>query len=148
MLTPLEDLFPGLQSSPYVVTSPATKDYNCVAWAVGDVSRWWWPDPDPDNDAVYWPADVDREEKLSAFAAALATLGYQPSGTADLEAGVEKVALFARPDGSPTHAARQLPDGRWTSKLGALSDIEHDLAAIAGVEYGAVARIFARPRAV
>ena len=35
------------------------------------------------------------------------------------------------------HAARQLSDGRWTSKLGELVDIEHpDLADVAGGIYG------------
>lgn len=46
-----------------------------------------------------------------------------------MEEGYEKVALFARHDDegriAPTHAAKQLADGRWTSKLGALEDIEH-----------------------
>ena len=39
--------------------------------------------------------------------------------------GVRKVVLYA--DGNEwTHAARQLPSGRWTSKLGDYEDIEHD----------------------
>ncbi|MBC5829215.1 MAG: hypothetical protein GIW98_03355 [Candidatus Eremiobacteraeota bacterium] len=36
----------------------------------------------------------------------------------------DKIALFTK-DGVPTHAARQLRTGQWTSKLGALQDISH-----------------------
>lgn len=61
-----------------------------------------------------------------------------------LEVGVERVALFAGSDGFPTHAARQLPNGRWTSKIGFLEDIEHDLYDLEGSEYGAVVRIMRR----
>jgi hypothetical protein len=54
-----------------------------------------------------------------------------------LESQYEKVALFAK-DGRVTHAARQLPSGRWTSKLGSDVDIEHELYAIEGEVYGTV----------
>jgi hypothetical protein len=47
-----------------------------------------------------------------------------------------KVAIYAS-GGELTHAARQLPDGQWTSKLGDLEDIEHDtLEALKCEEYG------------
>lgn len=141
---PLEDCFPGLRASAYQVTSPATRDYNCIAWAAGDTKRWWWPDLDPDDDTMYWPANVPVEETLAAVAAAFATIGYAPWSGEEREEGFEKVALFAR-DGEPTHAARQLPSGRWTSKLGRSEDIEHDLRAICGEVYGIVAMILRRP---
>jgi len=32
----LEQLFPGLQITPYLVTSPRDRKYNCIAWAAGD----------------------------------------------------------------------------------------------------------------
>lgn len=40
---------------------------------------------------------------------------------------------------------RQLPTGRWTSKLGQAEDIEHDLRALEGEIYRAVALILKRP---
>jgi len=59
----------------------------------------------------------------------------------------EKVALY----GSflfYTHAARQLPDGRWTSKLGRLEDIEHDTPDdVAGGLYREVAQFMKRASA-
>jgi hypothetical protein len=58
---------------------------------------------------------------------------------------MEKVALFADPAGIPTHAARQLASGQWTSKLGQAEDIEHELRALEGEIYGVVALILKRP---
>jgi hypothetical protein len=58
--------------------------------------------------------------------------------------GREKVALYAV-DAVPTHAARQLPNGWWTSKLGPNVDIEHaDLSALADGVYGMPAALVYR----
>jgi hypothetical protein len=141
-MTALEALFPRLQTGNYQVTSPADRDYNCIAWAANDNESWWWPDP---ADEDYWPEGVPREETLTAFLAAFATLGFLPGGDEAAEEGFEKLALFVKV-GVPTHAARQLPSGRWTSKLGRAEDIEHDLRDIEGDIYGTVAVILRRPR--
>jgi hypothetical protein len=53
--------------------------------------------------------------------------------------------LFADAAGIPTHAARQLTSGAWTSKLGNAADIEHELRALEGEIYGVVALILKRP---
>ncbi len=143
MVEPLVALFPGLSTSTFRVTSPADRDYNCIGWAAGSSSKWWWPDPD--NDGVFWPDGVALEETLDAFVAAFATLGYSPCEGKEQEVGCEKVALFATADGAPTHAARQLPTCGWTSKLGFLEDIEHELHAVSGTAYGSVVRILKRP---
>ena len=144
MVTALEDLFPGLRGSGYRLTSPATANYNCVAWAVGDMGRWWWPDPDADDETSYWPPGITREETVEAFAAALQTAGFERCADSASEEGYEKVAVFGSDDGLPTHAARQLPNGNWTSKLGRLADIEHPLEALEGQEYGQVMAVFRR----
>ena len=54
-------------------------------------------------------------------------IGYEvcPIGSRALEPGVQKIALYVDEDGTPTHAARQLPSGEWTSKLGRAEDIRH-----------------------
>jgi hypothetical protein len=138
---PLEDLLSGLRSGTYRVTSPVDRDYNCIAWAVGNTRDWLWPG---DPDVSVWPDDLPHEESLPAFETLYARYGFAPCETEDFEPGFEKVALFASV-GSPTHGARQLPNGRWTSKLGKSEDIEHDLRAIEGDVYGRVVRIFRRP---
>jgi hypothetical protein len=144
MVTLLEALFPGLARGGAQVTSPRDNDYNCIAWAAGDTTKWWWPGPNADEE--YWPAGVPREVSLAAFQRAFASLGYTPCEGADLEAGFEKVALFANLQDRPTHAARQLPEGRWTSKLGKMEDIEHALFDLEGAIYGSVVLVMKRPR--
>lgn len=143
MVTALESLFPGLIGTSYQATSPATDVYNCIAWAAGCDTEWCWPMEVP---GVSWPAGVPNDESMAAFEAMFSTLGYFPCADAELEREFEKIAIFADADGVPTHAARQLATGRWTSKLGKLEDIEHDLLALTGFEYGTVARIMKRPR--
>ncbi|MGH7151714.1 MAG: DUF7689 domain-containing protein, partial [Planctomycetota bacterium] len=44
------------------------------------------------------------------------------------------------------HLARQIEDGRWTSKLGEREDIVHALRGVEGGSYGRVARILMRKR--
>jgi hypothetical protein len=83
-------------------------------------------------------------ETVDAFRDLFASMGYVECASADLEAGFEKVALFAHGPDQPTHAARQLADARWTSKLGRLEDIEHSLRDLEGVEYGSVMLVMKR----
>ena len=136
--------FPRLNRTPFFLTSPATPQYNCIAWAVGDERRWWWPVSEPHREA-YWPAGVARRVEISTFIAAFATLGYEPCPSADLEPGFEKVALFADPHGTPTHAAKQLGTGRWSSKLGPEEDIDHSIYGLEGGVYGTVVQYIRRP---
>jgi hypothetical protein len=138
-----EDVFPGLTGRDYRITSPANRDYNCVAWAVGDTGDWWWPGPHVEIE--YWPAGIPREVTLFACRELFASLGYVACDSEELEPGFEKIALFANTGGKPGHAARQLPEGRWASKVGKLEDIEHGLHDLAGEVYGSVVQIMKRP---
>ena len=137
----LEQHFPNLARTTYSVTSPLTPAYNCIAWAAGDSTRWWWPD-----DHVYWPGGVPVEESLDSFVAAFETLEYEACPDGQLEPGFEKVAIYASADAVPTHAARQLPNGLWTSKLGKDVDIEHELEGLTSQKYGKAVRFLRRPR--
>jgi hypothetical protein len=135
--------FPGLRVTPFQVTSPADPGYNCIAWAAGSTTDWWWPLESARRTS--WPAGEPRETSINAFVAAFLTLGYTVCADESVEPGFEKLAMFADSEGVPTHAARQLPTGRWTSKLGQSEDIEHELRALEGPIYGAVAVILKRP---
>jgi hypothetical protein len=137
----LEGYFPNLAPTGYDVTSPADGVYNCIAWAAGVTDAWWWPDP---MDLTAWPAAARREETIPAFVEAFETLGFVPCAADALEIGFEKIALYALAE-VPRHAARQLPNGRWTSKLGELEDIEHTLEGLVGDWYGSVVQILKRP---
>jgi len=137
----LTQFFPNLAATGYAVTSPGDSVYNCIAWAADATDDWWWPDP---MGVSYWPTGVRREETVAAFIEAFQSLGYVPAADDGLEVGFEKIALYALA-GTPKHAARQLPNGRWTSKLGELEDIEHSLDRLAGTWYGAVVQVLKRP---
>lgn len=135
MPLPLHDFakaaLPNLTADNYRITSASSWKYNCIAWAVSITDSWWWPVP-----GRYWPPNVNRKETIDAFIAALGTLGFSPCPNPDLQSGITKVSLYASAS-IPTHAARQLADGWWTSKLGPSFDIEHaDLEAVAGGVYG------------
>lgn len=138
----LESVFPHLARSVYAITSPSTPEYNCIAWAVGDVERWWWPVA---GSFAYWPPNIPLQESLDAFIKAFGSIGFTPCEDANVEQGYEKIVLYVDENGKPTHAARQLPNGRWTSKLGKVEDIEHELDGLTGAVYGVVAQVLKRP---
>ena len=134
--------FPNLTSANARPTSPVDEDYNCIAWAAEDIARWWWPDA---MGQAFWPSDVQRAVTLDAFVQAYGLQGYVEEVDGTLEPDKQKVAIYTDTGGKPTHAARQLPDGWWASKLGPSFDIEHEFHALDGPTYGNVARILARP---
>jgi hypothetical protein len=137
----LEIKWPNLSSTDYRVTSAKSQEYNCFAWAAGEDDRWWQPVP---GEQFYWPEGALLEETLAAYIQAYQTLGYEICDADLLETGYQKIALYIDPRGIPTHAARQLPNGKWTSKLGWLEDIEHELDGLVGDRYGVVGQILKR----
>lgn len=136
--------FPRLRNSRFLITSPDTPFYNCIAWAAGDSSRWWWPTPR----GGYWPQGAPRTLTLDSFVAAFASIGYERCEDGSAEAGFEKVAIYTDAHGVPTHAARQSESGlSWLSKLGAMEDIQHSLFGLEGSAYGTVAAYLRRAKA-
>jgi hypothetical protein len=130
--------FPRLSTGSYRITSPATIDYNCIAWAAQYDDNWWQP-------GIYWPiANAPDDYSPGVLERVFIFLGYVECADGSLETGFEKVALF----GSGllyTHAARQLPDGSWTSKLGKDVDIIHTAPDdVAGGVYGEIAEFMKR----
>jgi hypothetical protein len=143
--TEIEKAFPGLCKTGYEITSSRDRGYNCISWAAGDDERWWWPAAFP---FAYWPEGAAAEETLEAFIQAFSTLGYECCDTDAYEAGYERIALYVDSHGHPTHGARQLEDGRWSSKLGKLEDITHTLEGLQGALYGAVAQVMRRTKTI
>lgn len=134
--------FPKLREDSFEIIEGATDEYNCIAWAAGDKTAWWWPGT---PDSHYWPDGIPREETLEAFVQALATLGYSLCKSPDLERRFEKIAIYVK-KGQPSHAARQLPDGQWSSKLGPWECITHGFDALEGNEYGQAECLMSRRR--
>lgn len=133
--------FPHSFNEPFEITSPASGEYNCIAWALLDLTHFIWP---LRQRGFYWPKGLPMKETRSAFVDLFAKHGYKICDNGNLEKGFLKLALFEK-DGIPTHAARQLPYGKWTSKIGAHFDVSHSLKAMAGGRYGEVALFFKKP---
>lgn len=112
--------FPRLTDDNHRITSPATNEYNCIAWSAGDTKHWWQP-------RVYWPISPHPPDYgLGISVEAFRVLGFEICRDGTLEPGYIKAALYCTSSFMYTHAARQLPTGKWTSKLGKGEDIEHD----------------------
>lgn len=143
-----EEKYPNLHDNPesYEVHSEETprRDYNCAAWALEITDAIWWPLPSAPE--YYWPEGARRDDTLEAFAEGYRLYDFEICDTPDLEEGYIKIAVFADGD-EPLHVARQLPDGRWTSKLGLTwEDIIHDnLEGVSRPDYGRP-RLFMRKR--
>lgn len=134
-----------MQTNNHHITSPRDLKYNCIAWAAGDTRHWWWPVSR--FSGPYWPIGISREESLSSFIAAFESLGYEVCSDPELETDSEKIAIYVDVNGTPTHAARQLASGVWTSKLGGEEDIEHaTLSALEGGMYGTLKQFMKRSR--
>lgn len=137
----LEQGFPKLADAGYDKTSDETGEvfaegsYNCIAWAAEDIHhKFWWPD------GGYWPL-CKRELTVGSFVRTFHRLGYVRCKHSRREFAYNKVVLYAIhrsrgpaaipttppdfEDWEPTHMARQLPDGTWTSKCGQREDITH-----------------------
>lgn len=127
------EFFPNLNDQNHKTTSVWDETYNCIAWAAGSSDQWW------DVESGYhWPEGARSGKDVVNPVEAFRTLGYVHCIDGQHEEEFEKVALYAK--GSEwTHAARQLPNGSWTSKLGSAEDIEHlSPELIQGTVYGSV----------
>ena len=139
MITSLD--FPRLTEQNHRVTSPATTEYNCIAWSARDTEHWWQP-------GVYWPDPMQfpGEYGIAVLEHLFLFLGYEEALDGRFEPGFDKVALYGN-NTFYTHASRQTSDGKWTSKLGRGEDIEHDSADdVAGGLYGEVVQFMRRKR--
>ena len=134
------DEFPNTSAEPFIQTSHVDVNYNCIAWAASDNTRWYEPDPFGN---YYWPNEVPRDYTVEAYINLYEFLGYERCENGDFEEGFTKVAVFAS-GAWPTHAARQLENGIWTSKLGPNIDVEHSIFSIVNGLYGQVVQYLKR----
>ena len=64
--------FPGLDQGNHRITSPASDEYNCLAWAAGVDDRQVWPtgaEGLADEPVVTWPPGIPNDETVGAFVA-------------------------------------------------------------------------------
>src|SRR5216684_5426535 len=121
----LENTFQRLAPNSYELSSPKARRYNCIAWASKDITRKWDCFVFPLPPAYHWPKNAIFGDDLNAFVSVFIVQGYELCPDGLLEDGYEKVVLYVDNFGEWQHAARQLVDGRWTSKMGDAEDITH-----------------------
>lgn len=144
-------VFPNLAADEHFkITSKQTSDYNCIAWAYCKNDCWMWPNTGkfPFLDGVhYWPDESLKDENVDNFIEAFSLKGYEICNDESFDIHFRKIALYVEPGTKKcTHAARQLRNGFWTSKLGDWHDIQHGSPdSVSGVEYGVVYCIMAMP---
>jgi len=130
----IEDILPNIVGH-YKETSKATIDYNCLSWAVELTDTF----IDPENRCVgySWPDGAEREWTTAACRKVLAYYGYvEECDDGSFEDEYVKVAMYVDESGAPTHFARQIVDGNWTSKLGDFIDVvHHNLSCIEGNDH-------------
>jgi hypothetical protein len=136
------DVFPASFDEPFIITSAATGAYNCIAWVLENTTLFYWHGP---KEYFYWPSEISREENIESFIQLFALHGYEVCEHVRKEKGFSKIVLFTK-EGIPTHAARQLPDGLWTSKLGILEDVKHSLTTISNGLYGSINLVFKKKK--
>lgn len=144
--------FPKLDDDEkFEVTSKATPNYNCIAWAYGYSDRWMWPNTGESallDGVCYWPENGIVEPSIDNFIKAFRLKDYELCDNWEFEEEYQKIALYAKPDSwdTCTHASRQLRNGCWTSKLGKECDIQHGTPySIENDVYGKVRCIMRRP---
>lgn len=131
--------FPNLRKdNDFKITSPCTRYYNCISWAT-QKRVWYWPPLGKElEEDEYWPKGIDDDTRIETFIKAMMTEGFTLCLNDNVESNVIKIALYVK-DGHCTHAARQLPNGLWTSKLGYYHDIQHSTPqSLEGDMYGTV----------
>ena len=111
--------FPNLANEGLDIVDEPSPWYNCIAYATGDTSKWWWPDG-----INYSPPWATPTTNMESLLEAFAGQGYERCDDNNVEANHHKVALYEE-QGQMRHAAAQMPNGRWRSKMGRGPVIEH-----------------------
>lgn len=132
--------------------SRETDDYNCIAYAAGDKTRWWWPQRGeiaPNGNEAYWPKGCPLGFSVGDFIQTFSiALGYAECDNHETERGYQKLAIWERHNRKVSHMAILIPhrDGWAMSKIGESVDIEHRLDALDSDTYGSVAAFLKRPK--
>lgn len=130
----VEDLtvaFPSLSGEDFKILEPPSRNFNCVAFAAGDTTRIW-----DYNEGYYWPPWATRDSRMESLKEVFAGLGYESCVDGTTEDGYRKVALYEE-KGTTQHAALQVSNGRWRSKMGQGPVIEHHKPeSLSGEVYG------------
>lgn len=118
----IQQHFPNLKHTDFVITSPIDFFYNCHAWAAKFDDLVMQPSTNP----IYGWLTGESSDLLENFVNQFKLLGFtEQTENREVETNVEKIAFYIDDSNEVTHTARQLENGWWTSKLGTDHDISH-----------------------
>src|SRR5262245_58321372 len=86
----LKSDFPTLGDN-FFLNSSASGRYNCIAWAVGDETKWWEPSTDPRH---HWPTDIPKDPSLGTITSLLKKYRFLTCASMQLSPRTEKVAIY------------------------------------------------------
>ena len=147
----IRGLFPNIRRTRLDLTSKIDGNYNCAAWAIEDVKRWWEPYGlilPTSTPEYHWPDELPHNSKPETYVRFFALNGYELADDDSLEEGYTKIAIYVLDD-EFAHVARQVSRYRWTSKIGEQEDIEHSLRALendAPYTYGTASIFMRKPK--
>ena len=136
-------LLPNLRPEDFQCTSVPDEFYNCLAYAAGIEDEWW----EPLKEDAWWPDHLPPDDTPENLIKVYEFVGFVRTANGAPEPGFDKIAIYEHPGANGySHAARLLPDGWWTSKLGAEDDIRHrTLECLHSDELGRAAYFMKRP---
>jgi hypothetical protein len=135
--------FPALTGKDYEL-SDEDFNYNCLAYAVVDISNWWEP---PQQAGRYWPPGFPEDTTVRTVELIMAVFGFTVEVNPLSIPETEAIAIYA--EGNDwTHFAR-FSNGSWSSKLGEGHDVKMiELKDLEGHIYGNVTKVLSRPKRV
>ena len=116
----------------FILNSPETYQYNCIAFAMGMQDRW------VDNADIpwHWWPPVHKGGKDTDLIEAFKYFGFEVCDMDDsLDEKYDKVALYHNGD-EWTHAARVVDEGIYHSKFGSSFDGFHSRGDVLQAQYG------------
>ena len=148
---------PSLKDDPYYyVSSEATEEYNCIAWAMGFTDRWIDHFPSGGkNLKKWWPEGVERGFNPECLVKAFMAVGFECCDDDSYEEGYDKVALYKLEPYIDwfnrifervawTHAAKVLTPNTYHSKMGPQFDIYHSSGSVLQASYGKIFQFMRR----
>ena len=127
----LIEAFPNLSGEDFEILAQPSRRYNCIPYAAVDTTQLWWP-----NGISYWPPWATVDNKIESLKELFAGLEYEQCQYSNAESGYQKVALYEI-QGKFQHAALQMPNRPWRSKMGQGPVIEHrSPESLSGEKYG------------
>ncbi|MDA1191380.1 MAG: hypothetical protein O3A46_06810 [Candidatus Poribacteria bacterium] len=91
--------FPNLTVDEFTEESPATRRYNCIAFAAGIEDAWY-------DSELGWFDDTPQGRTIGHLIDGFESVGYVVCEDGQLEDDHEKIALYANDDGEWEHTQR------------------------------------------